>query len=105
AVLVFTAAQLAIPLIIGWSIDGGMVAGGNATYLRWAVVAFAVAVLFNFGASYIQETQYGAVAENLLFDMRRAMFAQLQRVSLSFMDKTEVVRLMSRLQGDVNSMQ
>ena len=29
----------------------------------------------------------------------------LQRVSLSFMDKTEVGRLMSRLQGDVNSMQ
>ena len=33
--------------------------------------------------------------------MRRAMFAHLQRVSLSFMDKTEVGRLMSRLQGDV----
>ncbi len=33
------------------------------------------------------------------------MFSHLQRVSLSFMDKTEVGRLMSRLQGDVNSMQ
>jgi ATP-binding cassette subfamily B protein len=33
------------------------------------------------------------------------MFDHLQRVSLSFMDKTEVGRLMSRLQGDVNSMQ
>jgi ATP-binding cassette subfamily B protein len=31
--------------------------------------------------------------------------ARLQKVSLSFMDKTEVGRLMSRLQGDVNSMQ
>ncbi|KFL29910.1 multidrug ABC transporter [Devosia riboflavina] len=105
AVLVFTATQLAIPLIIGWAIDGAMVAGGNANNLIWAVVAFAVAVLFNFGASYVQETQVGQVAENVLFDMRRAMFAQLQRVSLSFMDKTEVGRLMSRLQGDVNSMQ
>lgn len=105
AVLVFTATQLAIPLIIGWAIDGAMVAGGNANNLLWAVVAFAVAVLFNFGASYVQETQVGQVAENVLFDMRRAMFAQLQRVSLSFMDKTEVGRLMSRLQGDVNSMQ
>lgn len=105
AVLVFTATQLAIPLIIGWAIDGAMVAGGNANNLTWAVVAFAVAVLFNFVASYVQETQVGQVAENVLFDMRRAMFAQLQRVSLSFMDKTEVGRLMSRLQGDVNSMQ
>jgi ATP-binding cassette subfamily B multidrug efflux pump len=41
----------------------------------------------------------------VLFDIRKAMFSHLQRVSLSFMDKTEVGRLMSRLQGDVNSMQ
>lgn len=105
AVLVFTATQLAIPLIIGRAIDSGMTEGGNSVNLAWSVVAFAVAVLLNFGASYVQETEVGKVAENVLFDMRRAMFAQLQRVSLSFMDKTEVGRLMSRLQGDVNSMQ
>ena len=105
AVLVFTTTQLAIPLIIGWAIDRGMVEGGNTANLLWAVVGFAVAVLLNFGASYVQETQVGHVAENVLFDMRRAMMAQLQRVSLSFMAKTEVGRLMSRLQGDVNSMQ
>lgn len=105
AVLVFTGTQLAIPLIIGQAIDRGMVAGGDASALTWSVLAFAIAVLVNFAASYVQETQVGEVAENVLFDMRRAMFAQLQRVSLSFMDKTEVGRLMSRLQGDVNSMQ
>ena len=105
AVLVFTTTQLAIPLIIGNAIDSGMTQGGNATNLMWAVLAFAIAVVLNFGASYVQETQVGQVAENVLFDMRRAMFAQLQRVSLGFMDKTEVGRLMSRLQGDVNSMQ
>ncbi|MFC3704988.1 ABC transporter ATP-binding protein [Devosia honganensis] len=105
AVLAFTATQLAIPLIIGNAIDSSMVAGGDPANLYWAAAAFAVAVLFNFGASYVQETQVGQVAENVLFDMRRAMFAQLQRVSLSYMDKTEVGRLMSRLQGDVSSMQ
>jgi ATP-binding cassette subfamily B protein len=105
AVLVFTITQLAIPLIIGRAIDVGMTQGGNSTNLAWAVGAFAFAVVVNFAASWVQETQVGAVAENVLFDMRRAMFAQLQRVSLSFMDKTEVGRLMSRLQGDVNSMQ
>ncbi|MGV8833604.1 MAG: ABC transporter ATP-binding protein [Devosia sp.] len=105
AVLVFTTTQLAIPLIIGRAIDSGMTLGGNSTNLLWAVAMFALAVIFNFGASFVQETEVGKVAENVLFDMRRAMFAQLQRVSLSFMDKTEVGRLMSRLQGDVNSMQ
>src|SRR5690606_8714361 len=105
AVLVFTGTQLAIPLIIGNAIDTGMVAGGNLENLTWAIIAFAIAILVNFGASWLQETQVGQVAENVLFDMRRAMFAQLQRVSLSYMDRTEVGRLMSRLQGDVNSMQ
>lgn len=105
AVLVFTATQLAIPLIIGNAIDTAIIAGGEPHKLLWAMAAFGVAVLFNFVASWVQETQVGQVAENVLFDMRRAMFAQLQRVSLSFMDKTEVGRLMSRLQGDVNSMQ
>jgi ATP-binding cassette subfamily B multidrug efflux pump len=105
AVLVFTATQLAIPLIIGNAIDSAMVAGGDPRNLAWAVAAFAAAVLFNFIASWVQESQVGQVAEHVLFDMRRAMFAQLQRVSLSYMDKTEVGRLMSRLQGDVNSMQ
>jgi len=105
AVLVFTATQLAIPLIIGRAIDSGMTQGGNSTNLLWAAGGFALAVAINFAASWMQESQVGQVAENVLFDMRRAMFAQLQRVSLSFMDKTEVGRLMSRLQGDVNSMQ
>src|SRR3546814_15526008 len=37
--------------------------------------------------------------------MRRAMFAHLQKVSLSFMDQSHVGRIMSRLQGDVNALQ
>jgi ATP-binding cassette subfamily B protein len=37
--------------------------------------------------------------------MRRAMYAHLQRISLSFMDKTEIGKLMSRLQGDVAALQ
>lgn len=106
AVLVFTATQITIPLIIRTAIDRGM-AGGAADMriLSWCILAFAVTILVNFGASFIQETVVGGAAERVLFDMRRAMFEHLQKVSLSFMDKTEVGRLMSRLQGDVNSMQ
>ncbi|MDB5561264.1 MAG: multidrug transporter [Hyphomicrobiales bacterium] len=106
AVLVFTLTQLAIPLLIRYAIDNGMATNGsNRSTLTWVIAGFAVTILINYAASYVQETTVGAVAENLLFDLRRAMFSHLQRVSLSFMDKTEVGRLMSRLQGDVNSMQ
>jgi len=105
AVLTFTAMQLLIPLIIRYAIDHGMQPGGRHSALTWAMIAFLVAIVINYCASYWQETLVGNVAEEVLFDIRRAMFSHLQRVSLSFMDKTEVGRLMSRLQGDVNSMQ
>jgi len=105
AVLVFTLTQLAIPLIIRFAIDNGMAPGADRWTLVWVAVAFFAVVFINFAASHTQESVVGKAAEHVLFDMRRAMFERLQKVSLSFMDKTEVGRLMSRLQGDVNSMQ
>ncbi|WP_105370136.1 ABC transporter ATP-binding protein [Neorhizobium huautlense] len=106
AVLIFTAMQLVIPLIIRYAIDNGMQSGSaDHRVLIGAIGAFLVAIVINFGASYAQEMLVGNAAEDVLFDIRKAMFSHLQRVSLSWMDKTEVGRLMSRLQGDVNSMQ
>jgi ATP-binding cassette subfamily B protein len=105
AVLAFTLTQLALPLIIRFAIDNGMAPGESGTVLNWCIAAFAAVIVVNYGASYIQESVVGKVAEHVLFDMRRAMMARLQEVSLSWMDRTEVGRLMSRLQGDVNSMQ
>ncbi|WFP75992.1 ABC transporter ATP-binding protein [Mesorhizobium sp. WSM4906] len=106
AVLVFTLTQLTIPLVIRYAIDHGMAAGRlDRSVMAWATGAFAAVILVNYAASYVQESVVGKVAENVLSDLRRAMFGHLQRVSLSFMDKTEVGRLMSRLQGDINSMQ
>jgi ATP-binding cassette subfamily B protein len=106
SVLVFTGAQLAIPLIIRYAIDGALIAeGGNAEILTWAMAAFAVVIVINYGASYLQDLLVGLTGENAIFDLRRAMFVHLQHVGLAFMDKTEIGRMMSRLQGDVNSLQ
>jgi ATP-binding cassette subfamily B protein len=105
AVLIFTLTQLAIPLIIRSAIDDGLLAEDGHGALIRATVMFGVVIAINFVASFVQERTVGRVAENVLFDIREAMFAHLQRVSQGFMDKTEVGRLMSRLQGDVNSMQ
>ncbi len=106
AVLVFTLTQLSIPLIIRAAIDDALVAGdGGRALLNTIVMIFAGVIAVNFVANQTQESIVGRVAGHLLFDLRRAMYAHLQRVSLSFMDKTEVGRLMSRLQGDVYAVQ
>ena len=105
AVVTFTGSQLTIPLMIRYAIDNGMAPDASPTILLRIVIIFVAIAIINYIASRVQEAVTGRMAENVLFDIRRAMFAHLQRVSLSFMDKTEVGRLMSRLQGDVNSMQ
>jgi ATP-binding cassette, subfamily B, multidrug efflux pump len=106
AVLGFSATQIAIPLVLREVIDGALVAEApDERLLLLGVGLFFAIVSFNFLANLIQETLVARIAERLLIDLRRAMFAHLQRVSLSFMDKTEVGRLMSRLQGDVHALQ
>ena len=106
AVLVFTVTQLTIPLIIRAVIDDALVAeNGARALLDSLAMVFAAVIVVNYLANHVQETIVGRVAEHLLFDLRRAMYAHLQVVSLSFMDKTEAGRLMSRLQGDVYALQ
>jgi len=106
AVLVFTGSQVLIPLLIRFAIDRGLVPGAVDTRLLGTIaLGFLAVVTVSYVANIVQESMVGQVAGYLLFDLRRAMFAHLQDVSLSFMDKTEVGRLMSRLQGDVNALQ
>ncbi len=42
--------------------------------------------------------------ERVQFDLRRKMFAQLQRLSMSYYDKTKLGRIISRCTSDVNSL-
>ena len=106
AVLVFTATQLAIPLIVSNTFEHVAGAGDSAlTLLRAAVAVFVGIILVNFVANVLQEGVVARAGARVLFDLRRAMYRHLQRVSLSFMDRTETGRLMSRLQGDVYALQ
>lgn len=106
ALLVFTGAQLAIPLVIRNAIDKAIVpGGGDSSLLALAVAVFAAIVVVNYAANFIQDWLVGRTGEQVIFALRRAMFAHLQYVALAFMDKTEVGRMMSRLQGDVYALQ
>lgn len=106
SVLTFTLTQLSIPLLVRMAIDESIAAdGGSVELLRFFVFIFFAVVVVNYAANHSMETLVGRTAQNLLFDLRRAMYRHLQFVSLSFMDKTEVGRLMSRLQGDVYALQ
>jgi len=106
SVLVFTGAQLSIPLVIRYAIDKALVAdGGGQALLTLAIAVFAAIIVVNYAANYLQDRLVGLTGERVIFNLRSAMYAHLQNVALTFMDRTEVGRMMSRLQGDVNSLQ
>ena len=55
--------------------------------------------------SIVSQWMSTRLAQKVIFDLRRAMFEHFQAIALSFMDRTHVGRIMSRLQGDVNALQ
>ncbi len=106
AVVAFTMTQLSIPLLIRAAIDDALLPGTlDSRLLNLIALGFLAIILVNLAATYLQETIVGKTAERILFDLRRAMYVHLQHLSMSFMDKTEVGRIMSRLQGDVGALQ
>jgi ATP-binding cassette subfamily B multidrug efflux pump len=105
ALMISTLTQILFPLIIQKALDGQLTYFENLDSLELGVLLFAGVVAINVTSHFFSEWMVSRVAQRLLFDMRRGMFEHLQRVSLSFMDKTETGRLMSRLQGDVGALQ
>ena len=69
------------------------------------VVGLVAAVIVFTVTSLVSQWLSTKLAQKVIFDVRRSMFAHFQDVALSFMDRTHVGRVMSRLQGDVNALQ
>ena len=104
AMLVFTASLTAVPWVIKIAIDE-FIARGDLAGLWWVVVLFVAIAAINWGANYLQQTMMERVGQGLLYALRRDMFAHLQRQSLSFFNRTEDGRLISRVIGDVGQVQ
>ena len=103
AVLISAATQVAVPAMVGAAVNAAVARDGpllDRTLMIFAAVAAAYATFF-----FLGEWLSSRLAQRVIFDIRRKMFAHFQDVSLSFMDKTHVGRIMARLQGDVNALQ
>ncbi|HMP62550.1 MAG TPA: ABC transporter ATP-binding protein, partial [Phenylobacterium sp.] len=81
------------------------VGGGDGDRLDVIILIFAGVVVLNAGAFFLEQWMSARLAQRVIFDVRRSMFSHFQDISLSFMDKTHVGRIMARLQGDVNALQ
>ena len=98
-------AQLLLPLTIGQAVTVATSGHAGGHIIDLVVIEFLVAVVVFTITSLVSQWLSTKLAQKVIFDVRRAMFDHFQSVSLSFMDKTHVGRVMSRLQGDVNALQ
>ncbi|WP_374574268.1 ABC transporter ATP-binding protein [Phenylobacterium sp.] len=103
AVLLSAAGQVAVPMAIGRTVDAA--AAGDGPGLRLWLTIFLVSAAVFAGFMFVDQWISSRLAQRVIFDVRRAMFAHFQEISLSFMDKTHVGRIMARLQGDVGALQ
>ncbi len=112
-IMLLTGASLLIPLVVKNLIDkSDCLVGASCQDIDQVKNSILIGLLQFLGLAaivassiFLSDSIIEKVGENILLDLRKKMFMHLQDVSISFMDKTDVGRLMSRLQGDVAAMQ
>ena len=65
---------------------------------------FFLVFLFRFIFSYIQEVLLNSVGQKVMFDLRSEIYSKLQRQEVAYYDKNPVGRVITRLTGDVDSL-
>ena len=78
---------------------------GDLSGLNWAVGLFLGVAVVQFLASYLNMRLMALAGQNVLRTLRVELFNHIQRLSMSFFDKNETGRIMSRVQNDVRQLQ
>ncbi len=99
--LLYTAFSLANPYLIGVAIDNFITHNDLKGLAVISIVLLVVNLL-------MWVTQYGQVwamswaGQQILYHLSSDMFTHLQKLALSFYDRTQIGRVMSRLQSDID---
>lgn len=92
------------PYIIKLSLDG-LIAEGDVRELTSMVGLYIGLTLVGWLLQYGETLLITRAAQQVLFDVRQALFHHLMRLDVSFYNRQAVGRLMSRVQSDVSTLQ
>jgi ATP-binding cassette, subfamily B, bacterial len=99
-ILSTTGISLLNPLILRDLIDDTIPSGNVGRLIPLALALLAIPAV-NGGIAVIQRRLNAQVGEGVIYDLRVALYAHLQRMSLRFFTNTKVGELMSRMNNDV----
>ncbi|MBI4334287.1 MAG: ABC transporter ATP-binding protein [Chloroflexi bacterium] len=101
--LIATAAfGLAIPRVLGRGIDTILTSGERSYLIVAAAVVIAASILrgvSEYGNTYLSEV----ISQRTAYDIRNAIYGQLQRLSFTYHDQSQTGQLMSRATVDVEA--
>ncbi|MGB2901468.1 MAG: ABC transporter ATP-binding protein [Candidatus Acidiferrum sp.] len=111
-VAVVTPLELAPPLIFRKAIDSYFVPALHHVIpeasawsgIGWLSLLFFAVLAFDFLAQYIQIRIMQRVGQQTMYDMRREIFAHMQRLPMSYFDRNPVGRLVTRVTTDVDAL-
>ena len=100
------------PYLFGFGVDKYIVPGSNhslpaAEALRGVSLVslgFLAALLLSFAVQYLQVRIMQNVGQQTLYDLRKEIFERLQRLPMSFFDRSPVGRLVTRVTTDVDAL-
>ncbi len=96
--------QYSQPFIIAKGLEAA-VRGSSVSTLNLIGIALVALAVVAWLAQMLQQVMTAWVGHRLLLNLRNELFGHLQKLSLSFYDREEVGRVMSRLTSDVTVMQ
>ncbi len=100
------------PRLFGYAVDKYIVPGVNQSIpssaaLRGVALISLLslaALLLNFAIQYLQVRMMQNVGQQTLYDLRKEIFERLQRLPMSFYDRSPVGRLVTRVTTDVDAL-
>jgi ATP-binding cassette, subfamily B, multidrug efflux pump len=107
-----TGMELIGPYVFGYGVDKYMVPGFAGTVVRhaamtgllWVALVFTASLLLSFGLQYAQVRIMQSVGQEIMYDLRKEIFAHLQFLPMSFFDRSPIGRLVTRVTTDVDAL-
>ena len=104
AIIVYAVTVAALPWIIRQVVDSHIPAGDKSA-VDLAALAFAAVVTVQFVTNYLHRRLDAFVGQEILYRLRTDLFDHVQRLSMSFFDRNEAGRVMSRVQNDTRDLE
>ncbi len=98
-----TVSTVAGPYFVKMAIDNGLSAG-DPIALRTAVLLYLGAALLRWLLIYLRVNLMARVGQSVIYNLRKTLFAHLQKLSLSFYSHYSVGRVITRVINDVETL-